>query len=69
VSLPDLKTLSGRQLVALEKSLQYQERDARDSATSMRGMDHAKMLSSQITRVRARLARCRALLPVYNLLS
>ena len=64
VSLPDLKTMSGRQLVALEKALQYEERDARDSATSMRGMDRAKMLSAQITRVRARLARCRVLPPV-----
>ena len=55
VPLPDLKSMSGRQLVALEQGLQIEERDARDSALTMRGMDRAKLLSKQIELVRARM--------------
>ena len=57
VPLPDLKTMSGRQLVALEQGLQFEERDARDSALTMRGMDRAKLLSKQIELVHARMAK------------
>jgi hypothetical protein len=57
VPLPDLKSMSGRQLVALEQGLQFEERDARDSALTMRGMDRAKLLSKQIELVRARMAK------------
>jgi len=55
VPLPDLKTMPGRQLVALEQGLKFEEQDARDSATSMAGMDRAKALSHQIELVRARM--------------
>jgi hypothetical protein len=56
VPLPDLETMSGGQLVALKKVLQYEEREARDSAMSMAGMDRAKALTAQIKKVRARVA-------------
>jgi len=55
VPLPDLKTMPGRKLVALEQGLKFEEQDARDSATSMAGMDRAKALSWQIELVRARM--------------
>jgi len=57
VPLPELETMSGRQLVALEQGLQFEERDARDSALSLRGLDRAKLLSTQIELVRKRMAK------------
>ena len=57
VPLPALAALSGRQLVALEGTLKFEERDARDDALSMTGVDRARKLSAQLKRVRTRLAR------------
>ena len=57
VPLPDFTSMPGRQLVALEETLKFEERDARDSATTMSGVDRAKALASQLQLVRKHMAR------------
>ena len=57
VPLPALAALSGEQLVALEGTLKFEERDARDDALK-RPASIARKLAAQLKRVRTRPRAC-----------